>query len=52
MPVHAHPDRLSRLAAAVEELVGVEQRDLAELVRVGEVDRLEVQRHTGGMTIR
>jgi hypothetical protein len=44
MPVHAHADRLARLAAAVEELAGVEQCDVDELVRVGEVDRLDVQR--------
>ena len=44
MPVHAHADGLARLAAAVEELAGVQQRDVDELARVGEVDRLDVQR--------
>lgn len=32
--MHAHADRLARLTAAPEELAGVEQRDLDELVRV------------------
>ncbi len=44
MPVHPHADRRSRLAAAVEELARVEQRDIDELGSVGEVDRLDVQR--------
>jgi hypothetical protein len=44
MPVHPHADRRSRLAAAVEELARIEQRDINELVRVGEVDRLDVKR--------
>ena len=44
MPVHVHPDGLARLAAAVEEIAGVQQRDVDQFVRVGEVDRLDVQR--------
>ena len=44
MPVHAHTDRRARLTAAVEELASVQQRDIHELVRMREVDRLDVQR--------
>jgi hypothetical protein len=44
MSVHAHPDRWARLPPAVEELARVEQRDIHELVRVVEIDRLDVER--------
>ena len=44
MPVHAHADRLRVSPPPSRKLAGIEQRDLDELVRVGEVDRLDVQR--------
>jgi hypothetical protein len=46
------PDRLARLAAAVEEIAGVEQRDIDQLVRVAKLIGWTFSGQGSGKTIR